>query len=187
MREEKTFCRICDVGCGLIATIEKGKVIEIKPNPDHVVSRGFACKKGLKYHEIVHSPDRLTAPQKRTDQGWINQEWGDSLQEIGAKIKSIQGKYGKNSVALYVGNGAGFGFLHPFFAQAMIIGLGSESTYSSATQDCSNKFITAQHMYGFPMLQPLPDFERGECFILFGANPAATKISFRGVPYVRVS
>ncbi|MBB6480028.1 molybdopterin-containing oxidoreductase family protein [Spirochaeta isovalerica] len=182
--EKKTFCRICDVGCGLIATVEDGKIISIRPNPDHVVSKGFACKKGLKYHEIVHSPDRVTAPQKRRGAKWETVGWDAALKEIGSEIKRIQKEYGPDSVALYVGNGAGFGFLHPFFAQALLIGLGSDSAYSSATQDCSNKFITAQHMYGFPMTQPVPDFENAGCFLIMGANPYATKMSFRGVPDV---
>ncbi|MBN2657310.1 MAG: molybdopterin-dependent oxidoreductase [Spirochaetales bacterium] len=182
--EKKTFCRICDVGCGLIATVEENRITSLRPNPDHVVSRGFACRKGLKYHEIVHSPDRILSPQKRSGTEWESLGWDKALREIGSEIRRIQKEHGPDSVALYVGNGAGFGFLHPFFAQALLIGLGSDSAYSSATQDCSNKFITAQHMYGFPMTQPLPDFENAGCFIMMGANPYATKMSFRGVPDV---
>ena len=32
--------------------------------------------------------------------------------------------------------------------------------YSSATQDCANKFAVARHVYGFPFTQPFPDVDR---------------------------
>ena len=56
--------------------------------------------------------------------------------------------------------------------------LGSRSTYSSATQDCSNKFAVATQMYGFPFLQPFPDIDRTRCLVVVGANPAVSKWSF---------
>ena len=41
MTEEKiTFCRICEVYCGLVATVEDGRITKLRPDEDHVVSRG---------------------------------------------------------------------------------------------------------------------------------------------------
>lgn len=187
MTEQKTFCRICDVCCGLIASVDDGRIVKLRPNPDHVVSRGYACPKGLAYKEIVHSRDRVTAPLKRIGavsdpDAWVSTTWDDALGEVGDRLRTIIEEDGPDAVALYVGNGAGFGFLHPFWAQGFLMGIGSKSLYGSATQDCSNKFAVSARMYGFPMIQPVPDFENADCFILFGANPAATKLSFRGVP-----
>ena len=73
-------------------------------------------------------------------------------------------------------------FFIPSGLKGSLTGIGSSSLYGSATQDCSNKFAAAREMYGFPMLQPVPDFENAGCFIMLGGNPAATKLSFRGVP-----
>ncbi len=85
---------------------------------------------------------------------------------------------------MYAGNGAGFGLMPLLFAQGFIQGVGSKNVYSSATQDCSNKFAVAQAMYGFPMTQSLPDYEHTDCLILIGANPVVSKFSFRGVASV---
>jgi formate dehydrogenase len=73
---------------------------------------------------------------------------------------------------------AGFGVLHPVFAQGFMDGLGSKSMYSSATQDCANKFAAARHVYGFPFTQPFPDVDHTECLIVVGANPVISKWSF---------
>jgi len=185
MSETKyTFCRICEAGCGLIAEVESNKIISIKPNKNHVTSKGFACKKGLNFHELVHSSDRLKGPMKKIDGSWQEIPWNDAFAEIGSQIKDIQTKHGKDSVALYAGNGAGFGLLHPIMAQGFMDAIGSKNVYSSATQDCSNKFAVAQHMYGTPLLQTIPDIDKSQCLIIIGANPAASKFSFGSAPYI---
>jgi formate dehydrogenase len=50
--------------------------------------------------------------------------------------------------------------------------------FSSATQDCANKFAVAHQIYGFPFTQPFPDLDNLECLIIVGANPAISKWSF---------
>ncbi len=39
-----TFCRICEPLCGMIATVEDDRLIELRPDKDHPVSAGFACQ-----------------------------------------------------------------------------------------------------------------------------------------------
>jgi anaerobic selenocysteine-containing dehydrogenase len=179
-----TFCRICEAACGLEVEVADNRIQRIFPNPKHRVTRGFACPKGLRFHELEHSPDRLRAPMKRTPGGWREISWERALREIGRKVRRLREEHGPDSIAMYAGNGAGFGLMPLLFAQGFIQGVGSKNVYSSATQDCSNKFAVAQAMYGFPMTQPLPDYEHTECLILIGANPVVSKFSFRGVSSV---
>src|SRR5262245_37923702 len=137
---ETTFCRICEALCGLEVTVEGNRVTEIRPDERHVATSGFACIKGLKQHKIYASPDRLHYPLRRDGRTFSRVSWDRALSEIGAKVRQIRSKYGPDSIAMYVGTAAGFGVLHPVFAQGFMTGLGSKSMYSSATQDCSNKF-----------------------------------------------
>jgi anaerobic selenocysteine-containing dehydrogenase len=177
-----TFCRICESLCGLVATVDGGRVVEVRADDAHVATRGFSCPKGLRQHEIYDSPDRLLAPEKRTGDRWDRIGWDQALGEIGRKIRQIREDHGPDSIAMYVGTAAGFGVLHPAFAQGFMTGLGSRSMYSSSTQDCSNKFAVARAMYGFPFTQPFPDLERIECLVIVGANPVISKWSFLQVP-----
>ena len=180
-----TFCRICESLCGLEVEVEKGAVRAIRPDGEHVTTRGFACPKGLYQHELYASPDRLERPRRRGEQGWADVGWDAALGEIGARVRRIVEESGPDAVAMYVGTAAGFGVLHPIFAQGFMTGLGSKNMYASATQDCANKFAVAHRMYGFPFTLPFPDVARTRCLIIVGANPMVSKWSFLQVPNPR--
>jgi formate dehydrogenase len=177
-----TFCRICESLCGLVVEVEDGRVVKVRADDDHVATRGFSCPKGLRQHEIYASPDRLLAPEKRTGDRWEKIDWDRALGEIGAKVRQLRADHGPDSIAMYVGTAAGFGVLHPVFAQGFLTGIGSRSMYSSSTQDCANKFAVAREVYGFPFTQPFPDLERIRCLVIVGANPVISKWSFLQVP-----
>lgn len=177
-----TFCRICEALCGLELTLEGERVTEVRPDPAHVATEGFACKKGLNQHLLYFNEDRLQCPLERQGARHVPIGWDAALTRIGAKVRQILRESGPDSVAMYVGTAAGFGVLHPVFAQGFMTGLGSGSMYASATQDCSNKFAVARHVYGFPFLQPFPDVDHTRCLIVVGANPVISKWSFLQVP-----
>ncbi len=177
-----TFCRICEALCGLEVRVEDNRVVSVHPDPQHVATRGFSCPKGLKQARLYDSPDRLKHPEKRVGDRWQRIPWEQANEEIGNKVKQLRATRGPDSIALYVGTAAGFGVLHPVFAQGFMTGLGSKSLYASATQDCSNKFAVANHLYGFPFTQPFPDLDHTQCLIIVGANPVISKWSFLQVP-----
>ena len=177
-----TFCRICEVLCGLEADVDGDTVVDLRPDPAHVATAGFACPKGLKQHKLYASPDRLLYPEKREGEAFRRVSWDSATAEIGEKVRRLREEHGPDSIAMYVGTAAGFGVLHPVFAQGFMTGVGSKSMYSSATQDCSNKFAVAREMYGFPFTQPFPDLDDTRCLIVVGANPVVSKWSFLQVP-----
>jgi anaerobic selenocysteine-containing dehydrogenase len=177
-----TFCRICEALCGLEVTLEDGRITEIRPDESHVATEGFGCVKGLKQERMYRSADRLQHPLKRVGDDWQRVSWEQALAEIGAKVLSLRTEHHPDSIAMYVGTAAGFSTLHPIFAQGFMTGIGSKSMYSSATQDCANKFAVARQLYGFPFTQPFPDLDDVECLIVAGANPVVSKWSFLQVP-----
>ena len=178
METIQSFCRICEALCGLDVTVDDNQIVDIRPDKDHVSTRGYGCIKGLKQHKMYSSPDRLMYPLHRENGELRRTNWDIANQEIGDKVAEIRRKHGRDSVAMYVGTAAGFGVLHPVFAQGFMQGVGSKSMYASATQDCANKFAVARHVYGFPFTQPFPDLENTQCLIIVGANPAISKWSF---------
>ena len=174
-----TFCRICEALCGLEVTTEAGRITQIRPDEQHVATGGFSCVKGLKQYKLYESPDRLMHPLRRTGTGdYARADWDVALREIGTKVAQLRRDHGPDSIAMYVGTAAGFGVLHPVFAQGFMTALGSRNMFSSATQDCANKFAVARHVYGFPFTQPFPDVDHTQCLIVVGANPAVSKWSF---------
>lgn len=175
----QTFCRICEASCGLQVDVVGDTVVQIRPDRDHVGTAGFACTKGLHQHELYSSADRLTMPMQRQAAGGHRAvSWNDALSDIGSRVRRIRDEHGPDAIGMYVGTAAGFSLLHPIFAQGFMAGLGSRSMYSSATQDCANKFAVSRLMYGFPFTLPYPDVDRNDCLIIVGANPVVSKWSF---------
>ena len=179
MTETKhTFCRICEALCGLEVKVDGDQIVDIKPDAKHVATQGYGCLKGLKQHHMYDTPDRLLYPMQRIGNELRRVSWDDALSSIGSKVRELIDGHGRDSIAMYVGTAAGFGVLHPVFAQGFMQGIGSASMFSSATQDCANKFAVAHQVYGFPFTQPFPDLDNLECLIIVGANPAISKWSF---------
>ena len=52
-----TYCRICEPLCGLVATVTDGTVTQLRPDPDHPLSRGQACPKGIAFVDIQNDPE----------------------------------------------------------------------------------------------------------------------------------
>lgn len=181
-RTEFTFCRICEATCGLKATIEGNRVTALEPDPDHVVSKGYSCIKGLRYHELHHSPDRLRVPLKRVGERFEEVTWEQALSEIGNKVRQLVKDGGGDSVSAYLGNPISFSLLPPVLTSAFLQGLGSRNLFQTGSQDCNNKFAAAQHIYGFPFIQPFADVDRTECLIIIGSNPAVSRASFMQLP-----
>jgi anaerobic selenocysteine-containing dehydrogenase len=177
-----TFCRICEASCGLLAQVEDGRVLKLSPDPEHVVSRGFACIKGVRYTEIHASPDRLETPLKRVGDRFEPISWQQAFDEIGAKVRALRAQHGPDSVGMYVGNPAPFSPPHMVFAGAFNLGMKTRHLYTSGSQDCNNKFVTAQAMFGSPLLQSIPDLDRAQCVIMVGTNPAVSQLSMVNAP-----
>ncbi len=181
-RSQYTFCRICEATCGLQATIEGDRIVALEPDHDHLVTRGYSCIKGLRYHDIHHSPDRLRTPLKRVGDGFEPISWKQALDEIGAKVRQLVGEHGGDSVSAYLGNPISFSLLPPILTSAFLQGLGSRNLFQTGSQDCNNKFAAAQRLYGFPFIQPFPDVDRTRCLVMIGSNPAVSRASFMQLP-----
>ena len=54
--EKTSFCRICEAQCGLKVSVDNNRITDIKPDEDHVVSKGYACIKGLTFEDFRTSP-----------------------------------------------------------------------------------------------------------------------------------
>ena len=184
MTETKyTFCRICEVACGLKVTVKKNRVTKIEPDREHVVTKGFACRKGIRFNTIQYSPDRVLHPIKRDRNQWGKISWERALLEIGSKVSSLIDRYGPDTIAICTGSGAPpYTFAGSMMMNALIEGLGTKSVYGAGSQDCNNKFVVFQHMYGSPFRLTYPDLEHASMFIVLGANPLVSQMTFTQSP-----
>ncbi len=179
-----TFCRICEAACGLTVDLDaQGAVVEIAPNEQHIASTGYACIKGLKAHEFRDSPDRITQPMKRVNGQLQAISWEQALAEIGGTLKRLQADYGGDSIGLYLGNPISMSFIPPIMAAGFVTAFGSSKLYHTGSQDCNNKFVVAERMYGCAQIQPFPDIDHTGFMIAIGSNPVISKMSFISMPH----
>lgn len=179
-----TFCRICEAACGLTVDIDaQGAVVEIAPNEQHIASKGYACLKGLKAHEFRDSPDRITQPMKRVNGELVAISWEQALSEIGTTLKQLKAAHGGDAIGLYLGNPISMSFLPPILSDAFVKAFGSTKLYHTGSQDCNNKFVVAERMYGSAQIQPFPDIDHTRFIIAVGSNPVVSKMSFISMPH----
>ena len=53
----------------MVATVEDGRVVKLRPDPDHPLSRGYACPKGIAMLDVQNDPDRVLHPLRRRPDG----------------------------------------------------------------------------------------------------------------------
>jgi formate dehydrogenase len=175
VEEKTTYCRICEVYCGLVATVEDGRITKLRPDPDHVVSRGYACPKGLAAHEVTHDPDRVLHPLKRVADGWQRISWAQAMREIGARLAAIRRDHGPDAIALYTGNPAGYSYSHRIASSNWIQAVGSRNSYGAGSQDNLADFLASRFLYGACFLQPIPDVARTRFLLVVATNPAVSQ------------
>lgn len=73
---------------------------------------------------------------------------------IAARLTAITDAHGPDAVATYTGNPLAFNALGQAAAGALATGLGLHRTFSSGTQDCANKFVASQAVFGTPTVRP---------------------------------
>jgi anaerobic selenocysteine-containing dehydrogenase len=179
MPDIRTFCRVCEPACGLVATVEDGRIAALRPDREHPISRGWACNKGLATLDIHRDPDRLDRPLKRIAPGRFEAiGWDQAMAEIADRLRAIRAARGDWATGLYTGNPTAFNALTSVGMKPFIAGLGTRQLYSSGTQDCTNKFAASEAVYGSSTVHPLPDFDHTDYLLILGSNPAVSHMSF---------
>ncbi len=185
-KERVTYCRVCEPLCGMVATVENGRLTKLRPDAEHPLSAGFACPKGIAMTDVQNDPDRVLHPLRRTPSGEFERvSWEAALEEIGARLGRIRAEHGGSSVGWYMGNPGAFSYSHPLWSKGFTDALGSKHYYTASSQDVSNRFAASQMLYGSPFLVPIPDLERTDFLLVVGANPLVSHGSVMSAPRIK--
>jgi anaerobic selenocysteine-containing dehydrogenase len=183
--ERVTYCRICEPLCGMVATVEDGRVTKLRPDSEHPLSRGFACPKGIAMTEVQNDPDRVLHPLRRTGDGFERVSWEEALDDIGSRLRGIRERHGGGSIGWYMGNPGAFSYSHPLWVKGFLDGAGSKHLYSASSQDVSNRFAASHFLYGSPFIVPIPDLARTDLLFVLGANPMVSHGSVMSAPRIK--
>jgi anaerobic selenocysteine-containing dehydrogenase len=95
----RTVCaHDCPDMCSILAHVENGRVVRVEGDPDHPFTAGFACGKVNRDADLVHSPERLTTPLRRTGPkgtgAFTPITWDAALDEIVSTWKRVMAESG---------------------------------------------------------------------------------------------
>ncbi len=167
-----TYCRICEPLCGLVATVEDGRLVSLRPDQDHPLSKGFACPKGIAFTDVQNDPDRVLHPLRRTPSGEFERvSWDEALDDIAARLKRTWRQHGGSSVGQYFGNPGGFSYATALWVGGFFGALGATHQYSPGSQDINSRFVASRLLYGALTQLPFPDLPRTDFLLMLGANP----------------
>ena len=184
--ERVTYWRVCEPLCGMVATVEDGKPVKVRPDADHPLSAGFACPKGIAMAEVQNDPDRVLHPLRRRPDGTFERVgWDQALDEIGTRLGTIRERHGGDSIGWYMGNPGAFSYSHPLRVKGFLDAVGSPHPYAASSQDVSNRFAASSFLYGSPFIVPIPDLARTDFLLVIGANPLVSHGSVLSAPRIK--
>lgn len=173
-REVVTTCtRDCPNTCGLIARVDKGRVVLLEGNPRHPLSQGAACHKAKKFVQRAYSSERILTPLRRNRKNgaWQRITWDSALAEIAGRMNEVKDQYGAEGILYYRG-----------FAQRTALRLlnerffnlfgGVTGTYGTL---CGGTGQASQNLdFGCRISHDPLDYEHSNSLVLWGRNPVAT-------------
>jgi anaerobic selenocysteine-containing dehydrogenase len=168
-------------------TTRGGDVVSVRGDADDVLSQGFICPKAYGLKQLREDPDRLRAPLVRSPEDGELREatWEEAFAAVEAGLAPILAERGRDAVAVYAGNPNAHNLAAMIYLQVFLRALGSKNVYSASSVDQMPKHFSAGHMFGHWSSIPIPDVDRTDHLLIWGANPLVSNGSLLTAPDMR--
>ena len=178
------LCGICPAGCWVRVTFEHGRMQKVEPLSDHPL--GMICSIGRHSPQVVHDPNRLRTPLRRTGPKGSHEfepiAWDEAFELLADKLQTLKAEYGPETTAIYTGRGSFDMALCDFFqpagvavssASSVLFPFGSPNTLGvGALCYVSFAMIAPHTTLGEFYITMDVDIDQAELIVLWGANPA---------------
>ena len=169
-RDELSYCRICAAACGIVVSVDGDRVVRVRGDDQHPVSRGYTCSKGRGLAAWHHAAGRLDHPRVRAN----NVSWDELLTHLGGQLTAIIDQHGPDAVALYLATGLAYDAAGQIAASQWLPAIGSRSFFTAVTVDNAPVLIAAELVGGDPMLNPVWNPSVPGLAIFIGTNPVVS-------------
>jgi cysteine desulfurase NifS len=184
IEERDGLCGICPAGCWIRARLRDGALESVAPLPDHPL--GLMCRIGRSAPEIVHDPDRLRYPLRRSGpkgtHAFERISWEEAYDLLVGKLQGIKAAYGAEAAAIYTGRGSFDMAMCDLFqpqgvavssASSVLFPFGSPNTLGVGALCYVSFAMIAPHVTLGEMYVTMDaDIEQAELIVIWGANPA---------------
>jgi anaerobic selenocysteine-containing dehydrogenase len=169
-RDVLSYCRICAAACGIVVTLDDDRVVRVRGDQDHPVSRGYVCSKGRGLADWHHSTTRLDHPRVHGD----DVTWNDLFADLAPRLGAIISGPGPDAVALYLATGLAYDAAGQIAAAQWLSSIGSRTFLTAVTVDNAPVLVAAQLVSGEPMLNPIWDPTAPGLTVFVGTNPVVS-------------
>ncbi|MET0390542.1 MAG: molybdopterin-dependent oxidoreductase [Polyangiales bacterium] len=105
--ERKTTCnRDCPDTCAIIATVEAERVVSLRGDPAHPITRGALCYRTNHFLSTQYSPARLETPLLRKHGELQPVSWDEALDFIAQELTRIKHEFGPAAIVHYRSGGS---------------------------------------------------------------------------------
>ncbi len=171
----RTACHLCHGSCIACVTVEDGRVMEIRPDPEGVFNTGRMCPKGLCSRELIYHPDRLKYPMKRVGprgEGRFERiSWEEAYNIIAENLLRIEREYGMEAVAIAQGTGRHHLPYTARFANA----IGTPNWFEPGSAQCFFPRIHAGAVtFGYAPAADYYSDVNPQVMLIWGCNPSVS-------------
>ncbi|MGH3116130.1 MAG: molybdopterin-containing oxidoreductase family protein [Gaiellales bacterium] len=178
-----TYCPLCVSRCGARATVSDDTLLALQPDPSHPTGKAL-CVKGKAAPELVHHPDRLLHPLRRTnpkgagDPGWRAISWDEALDEIAARLLELRTHFGAESVVFSSASPSTSAIcdsLDWITRLRRAFGSPNQCVYMEL---CGwGRYLASVYTWGASVPGAyLPDLENAGCILFWGYNPSVSRL-----------
>ena len=180
MKKIQSTCNLCALACNIDFHVENGKIEKVSPTVDYPVNQGFCCIKGLNLDKQQTKIKARKTPLLRDENGEMREiSWEEGIKTFTKKMREIQDKYGKESVA-FISTGQ-------MTTEEMALLGHVARNYMGMPGDGNTRLCMATsvvaHKQSFGFDAPpytLHDAELSDTIFLIGANPVIAHPVFWG-------
>lgn len=170
MKKIQSTCNYCAIDCNLDFYVENNRIVKVVPTKDYPVNDGFCCIKGLSLDKQQTSVKPSQLPKIKINGKMTTVEWEYAFKYVADKLKEIQEKYGKESIA---GISTGQLTMEEFAIFGHVMRNYLKTNVDGNTRLCMATAVVA-HKQSFGFDAPpftLKDLELSDTIVFIGANP----------------
>ena len=178
-------CPLCEAACGILVDLDGDRIRSIRGDPDDPFSRGYICPKAAAIADIHNDADRIRMPLIRNRTSWREASWEEALDRAADGLARVRRQHGRDAVAIYYGNPVAHSLGLITHALTFARALRTRNVYSASSADQLPQMLVALRMFGHQALIPVPDLDRTDLLLIFGANPIVSHGSLMTAPDMR--
>lgn len=177
-----SHCPYCALQCAMSLSPNGGATPLTIEGREFPTNRGGLCRKGWTSAELLRTPDRLTAPLVRREDGRLHEVgWEEVIDHLAERLLAIAREYGPDAVAVFGGGGL-------TNEKAYQLGKFARIALRTKNIDYNGRFCmasaaaAANRSLGLDRGMPFPitDLDDSDAVLLLGSNVAETMPPFVG-------